>query len=413
MTQPIHDIDRLASTETSGLIRSHTPKAADSRSQRAFNQLTAKIQRERERLLEAEQRLDACHQRLLKTLQPVHKRIREAQWQLALGIDHWLDSKEPAARLSRRDQNALKRYISMLIDGLLSTGESEDPSLIALCEKYFSNSKPGDQAADMEAAEAMLSTLFGVDAVAGHSAQNVDDLRAHVRDKVDALNQAAFEAETQRQAERRTKRGRPTKSELAEERKQEAAKQASASVRDIYRKLVSSLHPDREPDIGERERKTVLLQRANQAYQRGDLMALFALQMEIAQIDASHLANLPEERIKHYILMLREQLRELQIQLGEREKAFADLFSVPDAFVENHWIDRSINRQVKDAKAVLKTLEQDLRSINTPSQRRAFLNSLADANLGASADSDLDAFMAMLEDFGPPPSTPRKRKRKR
>ena len=54
----------------------------------------------------------------------------------------------------------------------------------------------------------------------------------------------------------------------------QAALEASQSVRDVYRKLVSALHPDREADGAERERKTALMQRANQAYERNDLLEL-------------------------------------------------------------------------------------------------------------------------------------------
>ncbi len=47
-----------------------------------------------------------------------------------------------------------------------------------------------------------------------------------------------------------------------------AARQASLSVREIFRKLASALHPDREADAAERERKTVLMKRVSQACQK-------------------------------------------------------------------------------------------------------------------------------------------------
>jgi hypothetical protein len=74
----------------------------------------------------------------------------------------------------------------------------------------------------------------------------------------------------------------------------------SQSVRDIYRKLASVLHPDRETDPTERERKTALIQRANQAYGRNDLLELLTLQIETEQIDAGALADIPEARLRHY-----------------------------------------------------------------------------------------------------------------
>jgi hypothetical protein len=44
-------------------------------------------------------------------------------------------------------------------------------------------------------------------------------------------------------------------------------------------------HPDREPDPHERERKTALMQRANHAYGKNDLLKLLELQLELEHID--------------------------------------------------------------------------------------------------------------------------------
>ena len=102
----------------------------------------------------------------------------------------------------------------------------------------------------------------------------------------------------------------------AKERKvQEAAQQASQSVREVYRKLASSLHPDREPDPAERVRKTALMQRANQAYADNKLLDLLQLQLEAEHIDAAHLARVSEERLQHYNRVLTSQYQELQVEV--------------------------------------------------------------------------------------------------
>ena len=93
-------------------------------------------------------------------------------------------------------------------------------------------------------------------------------------------------------------------------------------MREIYRKLASSLHPDRETDPAERERKTALMQRVNQAYANNKLLELLQLQLEIEQIDPEHIAGLSEERLKHYNRVLAEQLKELQQEVNEVEGHF-------------------------------------------------------------------------------------------
>jgi len=65
----------------------------------------------------------------------------------------------------------------------------------------------------------------------------------------------------------------------------QAAQGGTRAVREVFRKLASELHPDRETDPAEHARKTELMQRVNQTYKAGDLLALLELQLSIEQID--------------------------------------------------------------------------------------------------------------------------------
>ena len=89
----------------------------------------------------------------------------------------------------------------------------------------------------------------------------------------------------------------------------------SQTVREVYRKLASALHPDREPDPAERQRKTALMQRVNEAYQANNLLQLLELQIEIEQIDSAHLAGLAPQRLKRYHQILRAQLQDLEMEI--------------------------------------------------------------------------------------------------
>ena len=52
-----------------------------------------------------------------------------------------------------------------------------------------------------------------------------------------------------------------------------------------------SQHPDRETDAQQYNVKTTLIQKANQAYAAKDLLALPERQLQIEQIDTSHIAS--------------------------------------------------------------------------------------------------------------------------
>lgn len=58
----------------------------------------------------------------------------------------------------------------------------------------------------------------------------------------------------------------------AEAQEQVDKAQLSLSIRELYRKLASALHLDRESDLQERKWKTALMQRANHAYSKNNLL---------------------------------------------------------------------------------------------------------------------------------------------
>lgn len=58
-----------------------------------------------------------------------------------------------------------------------------------------------------------------------------------------------------------------------------------------------------------------LMQRVNQAYDKKDWLKLLELQLELEHIDAQHIANLSEERLKHFNKILKEQLAELEQEI--------------------------------------------------------------------------------------------------
>src|ERR1700755_3399620 len=103
---------------------------------------------------------------------------------------------------------------------------------------------------------------------------------------------AARDAGAKRRDEPRTKK--PSK------RSEDNAQLAKKALRDIYRKLASAVHPDRESDPARRQEKNELMQRINQAYAANDLLSLFEIQIEIDQLDPEQIGNLGAQRPRHY-----------------------------------------------------------------------------------------------------------------
>lgn len=123
---------------------------------------------------------------------------------------------------------------------------------------------------------------------------------------------AAFEQQAEAAAKDRHAKKQAAKDKAKQARAQEASLKTTQSVRAVYRDLVTILHPDREPDPHEQQRKTALLQQVNVAYQQQDLLKLLELQLAAEQFTAKQAAKLANERLEHYRQVLSKQLQQVQ-----------------------------------------------------------------------------------------------------
>lgn len=145
----------------------------------------------------------------------------------------------------------------------------------------------------------------------------------------DALEETDWQAEAEAAAARREAAAARRRSDRARQRRGKQVQEASQSVRDVYRRLASVLHPDREADPALRERKTQWMQQANQAYADGNLLALLELQLQAEQVHTRAPAAVDERRLQHYIAVLQEQLDELQAETRRTEAAFRAAAGLP------------------------------------------------------------------------------------
>lgn len=60
-------------------------------------------------------------------------------------------------------------------------------------------------------------------------------------------------------------------------------------------------------------------------------MGRLELQLELAQIRPGQLADLPEEKLRHIIHVLEEQLAELDVPVADESQAFRERFAVEPA----------------------------------------------------------------------------------
>jgi DnaJ-class molecular chaperone len=145
-------------------------------------------------------------------------------------------------------------------------------------------------------------------------------------------------------------------------------------LRDIYRKLASAVHPDRESDAARREEKNELMQRINQAYAANDLLSLFEIQMEIDQLDPVQIGNLGTERLRHYNRLLSEQLEQLRSKLHALEASAGadDETDFEDGF-DAQKLEMRLRRQARGLRAEVTRQEQLLRVLADKAATRRWL----------------------------------------
>lgn len=261
--------------------------------QQAFDTLHRRIDVQRTLLAEWQAAIDAYEQRYAREVLPLLTQYRSLHIDLLDRLDH---AASGGLRLGRTDARALHELIVEIADSLL-LGEDDAERRAAL------HSLRARYADEPELPEAPAAT---------------DDPDALLR-RLEAEREAAEAARAaQRAAHRR---------EAAARKKQRApeALEAAQSLRAVYRQLVSALHPDREPDPEERQRKTVLMQHVNEAYAAQRLTDLLQLQQSIAEADtrrAAQAGDLPAERLAAYNRLLADQLAALQREVRELEADF-------------------------------------------------------------------------------------------
>ena len=188
---------------------------------------------------------------------------------------------------------------------------------------------------------------------------------------------AQSDAERQAREERRAKRKKSAKQLAREAQQQAEAEHVSRSIREVYRKLASALHPDRENDPQERQRKTALMQRANDAYARNNLLQLLELQLELEHIDQTALDNMSEERLKHYNKVLKEQLAELDQETVEVQGRFRAQFNfAPFARLAPATLLGVLERDIAGVRQGIDEMKRDMAAFDDVKKLKAWLKDM-------------------------------------
>lgn len=313
------------------------------KAQKQFNQAIAKIEAQLRENNEWREFMPLYQQRIANEYHPLAMRLRATRMALVELLDNHFDNQ----KLTRNQREKLRLFLADMIDNLI--GQEESAELISLYDKYNELSHREEQQYEMDVIRTLVDDVFGIEV--DSDATSPEQLMEHLHSQMHTREQP-----------RASKRKPRKKSEkmLAREAEQAAAAQnATRAIRDVYRKLASELHPDREPDPQRRERLTELMQQANRAYEEDDLLTLLRLQLQIEQIDSQALAGLAEERLANYNRALREQSERLQQERFELIQPFL-MLNIDPRRLNPKIVQRELDTDLQELEEIITELDQEL-----------------------------------------------------
>lgn len=351
--------DAPPAAESSGkALRLNVGKGAAklSAAQQRFNRLLAKIDKLEGQLTEMQTLGDAFRPLYDSALAPLRQAHKDSMRRMVLLLDERLQRKG----LTPTQKRDAVEILCNLAEALVISGDTDMAALHDQHSPRTLHQKNQDEADHFRTMmEAALGQRLNIDA----QDELLPPMEALFRAGQQGLN-AAMQAEEERQATAQArKKKKPTAAQNKAAQEQE---DADSVLRQVYRQLASALHPDRERDPAEQQRKTALMSEANAAYAKQDLMALLHLQLRIAQTDAQALHQQPEERIAAMTVLLKQQAAELESELMAQRQQLQQEFALafyqqPSAATLRH----ELEQQERELKEQLALIEEDLVQVQT------------------------------------------------
>lgn len=300
--------------------------------QKTFKRLIRKINDQRELLGAWEAIIAQYWQQYDSTFVP----LRDSFAQCRIRMAYLLDRAHDSPGMTKTAKSKLRRMIFNMVEDVIT--EDSDAALKSLYKKYGKTDIDDDIAAADAAAQQMQALMAELlDTMSdGPTPPQIDDGPADAQD-------------------------------------------ASQSIRDLYRKLASALHPDREQDPVEHVRKTGLMKQVNVAYQNRDVFQLLELQLDIEHHDQHRPDALSDKRLAHYNAVLTAQSLKLEDDITCLKVDFMMCCDLPPAHFHRLRPDNLLQHLALDISAMqqrLAKIEKDLIDFADIRQLKAFLKAL-------------------------------------
>ena len=341
--------------------------------QKRFNSLIKRIEKEKQKLSQWQEAHDFCREKVFNELEPMTDEYAEHQARMVFLIDRHMKTH----RFTKLQRKKIKIMIGHLCEESLSV--CEIPELKKIYKHYTQVDYDQEMTEYKQSMTEQLKELIE------------DHLDIELSDDVDlsnldAVNKFFEEMELKQEAEanaRKAQRKKTAKQQAKEAKQKEEEAKASKSIQAIYRELVTSLHPDREQDQQEKERKTQLMKKVTVAYKKKDLLQLLELQLQVEQIDQIKINQIAEERLNYYNKVLQNQLNQIKLEFENlREElilksgilTYEDLHYYGRPSIKD--IKNSLSKDLIKLKIAIEQIAQDFELFQDIKEFKKFLNNV-------------------------------------
>jgi hypothetical protein len=216
--------------------------------QKRFNTLIRQIEQARQTLAAWHDCIPSYRQTQAQVLWPLEDELRAAHRQWVFALDELLGQ-----RAWTKTERATIHELVCETTGALLHAHDGDEALKALFARHAGVDYATERQKQIRAMKDVAHAVTGLDL------DHVEDGETE-GEFFERVQQGLYERAAAEEAERATKT-MPHRKSAAQQRRDADAQAATQSVREVFRKLASALHPDRESDPRQREIKTTLMQK--------------------------------------------------------------------------------------------------------------------------------------------------------
>ncbi|MER0438802.1 hypothetical protein [Emticicia sp. W12TSBA100-4] len=336
----------------SELIQIKTQNSAVlSKLQKQFNVNIQKIDLLKSKIAFVKTEIEQIQVKISAEILPLEQKLIEIQVKEII----YLDALFQQNIFKKRENETLSEMILERAGEYITRTQSDELSDIFTRHNNGVSFEEANEEANKMASETLkesFSSMFGMKFDDEVDLSDPEKFQEYLEQQM-AADEAEYEA-------RRANKKKTAKQIEKEDKKRQEEKNLNKTSRQIYMELVKAFHPDREKDDLEKERKTLLMHRITEAYEKDDLFDLLRLRLELLGTDFEH-SN--DESLKYYVKLLKQQVAELEDELSETTSFGQTSFFGPslyDRFGSDNYqsLETKFKKEISNLKKIIKNEEK-------------------------------------------------------